>query len=271
MTASNKETTQRTKRRRLKTTVPTALLTVLAIAGAARLAHAQNYSVLYSFSGSPDGANPAAGLVRDPAGNLYGTTPSGGSSNAGTVFKKDPSGSETVLYSFTGGSDGGYPYARLVMDSSGNLYGTTLGGGASYSGTVFKLDTSGIETVLYSFGGGNDGALPVAGLIMDSAGNLYGTTDAGGAANDGTVFKLDRSGNETVLHAFAGSDGAHPEGVLPLDSAGKSLGSTRDGGSSGNGTAYRVGPSGQETVLYSFKGGKDGANPEGGSCHGPTR
>src|SRR5208282_3849903 len=98
---------------------------------------------------------------------------------AGVVFKVDPSGNETVLYTFTGGADGGYPLAGVIRDSAGNLYGTTNGGGASGAGVVFKVDTSGNETVLYTFTGGSDGGSPWGGVIRDSKGNLYGTADVG--------------------------------------------------------------------------------------------
>jgi len=108
-------------------------------------------------------------------------------------------GNETLQYSFTGGADGGYPLAGVVRDANGNLYETTNGGGASGAGVVFKIDASGNETVLYSFTGGVDGGYPVAGVIRDAKGNLYGTTDGGGASGAGVVFKIDTSGNETAL------------------------------------------------------------------------
>ena len=152
-------------------------------------AQAQTYNVLYSFTGGTDGTNPSVGLVRDGAGNLYGTTFNGGttggpcgSTGCGVVFEVDKTGKETVLYAFTGGADGGYPQAGLVRDAAGNLYGTTSFGGAtsfcfgSGCGVVFKLDKTGKETVLYAFTGGADGGEPVAGLVRDTAGNLYGTT-----------------------------------------------------------------------------------------------
>jgi uncharacterized repeat protein (TIGR03803 family) len=202
-------------------------------------------SVLYSFTGAGgDGAIPSAGLVRDAKGNLYGTTEHGGNSGCddgngdgcGTVFKLDTTGKESVLYSFTGGADGANPYAGLVLDASGNLYGTTYGGGASGYGTVFKVDTKNNETVLYSFGGGTFGSNPYAGLVIDKKGNLYGTTFSGGASGYGTVFKVDKTGNETVLHSFANSDGANPGyGYLVRDTAGNLYGTTLQGGTSGTG------------------------------------
>ncbi len=157
------------------------------------------YSVLYTFTGGADGAYPGvgfsgtgAGLTRDKEGNLYGTTFNGGdetgncgSSGCGVVFKLDAAGKETVLHAFTGPPDGYYPAAAMVRDEEGNLYGTTsFGGSASLpAGTVFKLDPAGKETVLYSFTGGADGNTPGAGVIRDEAGNLYGTTLAGGGSN----------------------------------------------------------------------------------------
>jgi len=156
-------------------------------------------TVLHSFTYS-DGAFPDAGLIRDKAGNLYGTTSGGdlvcGLQGCGTVFKVDPSGHETVLHSFTNSPDGAGPYAGLVMDKAGNLYGTTLNGGACGYGTVFKLDPSGHETVLHSFTNSPDGAGPYANLVRDKAGNLYGTTEEGGASGYGTVFRLTSCGSQ---------------------------------------------------------------------------
>jgi uncharacterized repeat protein (TIGR03803 family) len=167
--------------------------------------------VLYDFCSAPgctDGANPAAGLIQDAAGNFYGTTYQGGAELAsGTVFKLDSTGHETVLHNFCSAndcSDGQFPTAGLIQDAAGNLYGTTNGGSAFYDGgnggAVFKLDSTGHETVLYSFCSAancTDGEDPVAGLIMDAVGNLYGTTVGGGAntntvfgGSGGTVFKL---------------------------------------------------------------------------------
>jgi uncharacterized repeat protein (TIGR03803 family) len=226
------------------------------------------YSVVYTFKGSPnDGAYPAVGLIQYSSGNLYGITSGGGSSGNGTIFKVDSSGHETVLYSFAGGSgDGANPVGNLVTDSSGNLYGVTQSGGPANAGTVYKVDPSGNETLLHSFNfTGKDGSIPVAGLVIDSAGNLYGTTDGGGPQNFGTVFKIDPSGKETVLHNFTAADGQHPEAGLLLDSAGNLYGTTRDGGlgAGTSGTVFKVDPSGNESVLYSFTGGNDGGNPEG--------
>ncbi len=198
-------------------------------------------TVLYSFTGTPDGAYPYGGVILDSAGNLYGATYGGGAAGYGAVFELDTSGKETVLYSFTGAPDGANPFAGLVQDNTGNLYGTTDGGGAAGYGTVFKLDTSGQENVLYSFTGiKGDGANPYAGVILDTSGNVYGTTYNGGDLSCGlkgcgTVFKLDTTNKETVLHTFEGHrgkfiDGAWPFGGLVRDSAGNLYGTTNKGG-----------------------------------------
>lgn len=200
-------------------------------------------TILYSFSGTPDGSDPYAGLIRDSAGNLYGTTPSGGSSYYGTVFELTPSGTETILYNFTGGADGGFPESGVIRDSAGNLYGTTEIGGASGLGTVFKVTAGGTETVLYSFGGGTDGQNPAYGsLVRDKAGNLYGTTPSGGANDFGTVFKVDTTGKETILHSFAGRDGKLPYGTLVLNAKGVLYGTAYGGGAYGGGVVFKITP-----------------------------
>ena len=200
-------------------------------------------TILYGFTGSTDGGNPLGGLVRDAKGNLYGTTSYGGSSFAGNVFKLDPTGTETVLYSFTGSTDGNSPSGGLIRDSAGNLYGTTFLGGAAGYGTVFKVNTQGQETVLYSFTGGADGLNPSYGnLVRDSAGNLYGTTPQGGSSDFGVVFKIDTTGKETVLHSFSGSDGKIPYGTLARDKAGNLYGTTYEGGAYGGGVVFKIAP-----------------------------
>ncbi len=222
------------------------------------LAQAQTFTSLYSFSGSPDGAVPFAGVISDKSGTLYGTTDSGGSSNLGSIYKFS-SGTETVLYSFSG-SDGSSPFADLVMDKSGTLYGTTVGGGSSSAGTVFAFNSSGLTT-LYSFTGGADGSAPYSGLVLDNKGNLYGTTEVGGSSGLGTVFKVNiKTKKETVLHSFTGQpDGSYPlYGNLLMDKLGNLYGTATEGGSSNVGAVWEVSAKGKETVLYSFAGGSDG-------------
>jgi uncharacterized repeat protein (TIGR03803 family) len=208
-------------------------------------------TILHTFTGKPDGAIPVAGLIRDASGNLYGTTYFGGSAGKGTVFKLDTASNETVLYSFTGNNgDGAQPYSGLIRDASGNLYGTTYFGGLAGKGTVFKLDTAGKLTVLHSFTDRPDGASPVASLVMDASGNLYGTTGYGGATGKGTVFKLDTAGKLTVLHSFAGGlDGENPAANLIMDAKGNLYGTTLAGGpgtqcgvTNGCGTVFKLSP-----------------------------
>jgi uncharacterized repeat protein (TIGR03803 family) len=236
------------------------------------------FSILYVFQGQPDGGNPEAGVIQDSAGNIYGTTYSGGTGSCydnyaygcGTVFMVDAGGKETVLYSFAGyPSDGEFPASPLIRDSSGNLYGTTIDGGAFRSGTVFRVASTGTETVLYNFSGSSDGGSPSGGLIQDAAGNLYGTTTYGGTGN-GVVFKLDATGHETVLHQFKGRpDGALPYAGLIQDAAGSLYGTTERGGSSkcggavGCGVVFKLDSSGTETILHTFTDTPDGAYPRG--------
>jgi uncharacterized repeat protein (TIGR03803 family) len=229
-----------------------------------KLDPAGNETVLYSFTGfanGADGENPKAGVVRDSVGNLYGTTWFGGANNGGSVFKVDPTGKETLLYSFANGSDGGNPGGGLIQDSQGNLYGTTHFGGVHGAGTIFRVGPTGIETVLYSFTGGSDGSQPNAGVTRDASGNLYGTTQFGGASGAGTVFKLDTSGVEAVLHSFTnGLDGGTPLAPVIQDAKGNLYGTTVQGGS-GYGVVFKVDLTGAETPFYTFTGGSDGAAP----------
>jgi uncharacterized repeat protein (TIGR03803 family) len=212
-----------------------------------RLDKSGNETILHSFSGGTDGANPpGSGLVRDATGNLYGTALSGGDLGQGTVFKLNRTGKVTVLHTFTDGTDGGQPSGGLIRDTAGNLYGTTVtGGSCQYNqngcGTVFKLNKANRETVLYDFmGGSSDGLFPFAGVIQDAAGNFYGTTHQGGdsCAPDGcgTVFKLDTKGKETVVRSFkGGNDGVFPQAGVISDAAGNLYGTTSEGGGAGCG------------------------------------
>jgi uncharacterized repeat protein (TIGR03803 family) len=241
-----------------------AVLVVGLVPAAAAAGTGQNFKALYTFSGGADGGTPTAPLVQDAAGNLYGTTESGGTGINGTVFKLDTRGKEKVLYNFTGGADGGSPWAGLVLDSQGNLYGTTFGGGNFNCGVIFKLSKNGKETVLYSFTGGSDGRGLFAGLVLDTGGNLFGAAAYGGASDFGTVFKLDARGQFNVLHTFmGGADGEYPYSDLMLDQAGNLYGTTYGGGTSSSGTVFILDKTGKETVLYSFSGGADGASPWG--------
>ncbi len=223
-------------------------------------------TILHTFPAQAnDGAAPECGLIQDEAGNLYGTTFAGGDSgslSAGTVFKISNTGEESVLHSFIG-TDGFGPVAGLVLDPAGNLYGTASSGGSTGFGTVFKINAAGDFSVLYTFQGypTEDGGLASAGspMVLDSAGNLYGVTTSGGDAyacpffGCGVIFKLDRAGNETILHIFVSTDGASPNGVI-FDAAGNLWGTTYMGGAHDQGTIFKLDPSGNLTTLYNFNG-----------------
>ncbi len=254
----------------------------------------KSYTVLHTFKGGSEGAFPNQGLVRDAAGNLYGTAaydgdltcPDGGGFGCGTIFKLDSSGTFATLHVFAGGpTDGALPNSGLIRDTEGNLYGTTVGGGIHQSGVVFKLDTTGTETVLHHFTGKEAGLSPTAGLVRDDAGNLYGATQLGGDLSCpdepglrgcGIVFKLAPSGTLTVLHAFAGGgEGVWPHS-LSRDAAGNLYGVTAYGGdlncffaSTGCGTVFKLNPTGSLTTLHAFTQTEDGATTEGEFPGGP--
>ncbi len=210
----------------------------------------RNLTLLHSFAGTPDGEDPEAGLIRDTGDNLYGTTVYGGTAGGyGTVFKLSSAGSLTLLHSFSGTPDGENPYAGLVVDSAGNGYGTTkYGGAAGGFGTVFKISRTGTFTLLHSFAGNPDGVNPVAPVVIDPQGNVYGTTYFGGTMGYGTIYKIDTTGQLTVLHSFNyAPDGGNPMGGLIRDSAGNLYGTTSEGGDlncgfSGCGTIFKLTP-----------------------------
>ena len=227
-------------------------------------------TILYRFTGGSDGAVPLFGdLVFDQAGNLYGTAAAGGitsgncspAGGCGVVFELTPTHggwTETVLHSFNlDGSDGHYPNSGVIFDNSGNLYGTTVYGGTDYAGAVYELTHSGsgwVESILYSFG--TEGELPVGGLVMDRAGNLYGSTASGGSYQAGTIFELAPSGGNwtfTLLHTFTGDVG--PEDSLTMDAAGNLYGTTITDGLYDAGSVFKLMPgSGGWTYvdLYDF-------------------
>jgi uncharacterized repeat protein (TIGR03803 family) len=248
------------------------LVVMLAIAVVGtQSAQAQTFTVLYNFTGSLDGAYPT-GLLRDAAGNLYGTTSNGGTYGYGTVFKLDTSSREIVRYSFRGGTDGAGP-AGLIEDAQGNLSGTTAEGGGTgcrhgYGcGTVYRVSSQGKESVLYRFTGGTDGASPMGTLFREPDGRLYGTTQIGGdlscypPAGCGTVFVVGK-GVERVLHKFNVSDGFLPWAGVIRDAEGNLLGTTESGGDPGYGNVFKLNKAGKETVLYHFDKPQQGQFPQ---------
>lgn len=242
------------------------------------------HTVLYKFS-PPGGFSPESGVSVDEIGDLYGTTYSSGT-GAGTVYALIPPASsggtwtERVLYSFTGGSDGAAPEAGVTLGKNHQIYGTTQEGGSANNGSVFELTPpskpgdSWTKTTLYSFLGGNDGAVLNAGVILDSKGNLYGTTVLGGgvAEGTGTVFELippsadGKSWTEMILYAFQANVGAFPYDAPLRNSAGNLYGTTSQGGVHNVGMVFKLAPPSQKggtwtfTSLHDFTGGEDGVN-----------
>ena len=257
----------------VRTALPVVFLT------AALAAQSQTLYVYHNFGAIPDGQTPAAGVLRDQRGNLFGTTEYGGELGKGTVFQITPEGVESVLHSFGAAGDGANPVAALAEDAAGNLYGTTLYGGTGKCtlgcGTVFKLTPSGDETVLHSFTAniGSDGNSPEAGVILDAAGNLYGTTLEGGWGSChggcGTVYEVSSAGVEKVLWNFEGGavGSWHPEGGLVMDAVGNLYGNVMfGGGGAGNGCGlvFKLSNNGTkwgETVLHRFLKSTDGCQP----------
>jgi uncharacterized repeat protein (TIGR03803 family) len=278
--------------RRFNRSITLSILFVLTALVSTSLVEAQTFSVLHSFNGGSDGADPVAGLTIDAAGNLYGTA-EGGSDNYGTVYKvthKSGGWVFTPLYTFAGGNDGVDPEARVIFGPGNVLYGTTVYGGTGECnggcGTVFMMRPAThacktalcpwTETVLYSFMGGSDGLNPLYGdVAFDKSGNIYGTTQRGGASGNGTVYELTPSASgwtKATLYDFTGgTDGALPYSGVILDLAGNLYGTTSGGGhnncNGGCGTVYQLTPSESgwtENTLYAFQGESDGGQPEGG-------
>jgi hypothetical protein len=261
-------------------------------------------AVLYPFTGGADGANPAAGLVFDSEGNLYGTTSAGGlvtsgcnNSGCGTVFEISPSSSgfwtETTLYKFKGGNDGWYSEAPVTFDAAGNLYGTTSTGGPGKDctsglgcGEVFKLTPNGAGgwnySVVHFFSNGKDGGRPYSGVVVDNAGNIFTSASQGGSTTNcgpgcGTVDEFSPSGTGytlRVLHAFTGiQDGWFPQGGLALDDSGKIYAPVQEGGHKtgvcqsvgGCGVVLQLTPNGSggytPSIAHSFTGAADGYGP----------
>ena len=254
-------------------------LAVAVLCAAAMSSGAQTsgtFTTLVDFNGT-DGHEPEAPLVQGTDGNLYGVTLQGGGTTAcsdgcGAVFRVKPGGTLTTLYRFCASqncADGFNPLAGLTLGTDGSFYGTTYGGGTVGWGTVFKITRDGRLTTLHSFAGyPNDGALPYAGVLQATDGNLYGTSSEGGSSlacqfGCGTVFKMTPEGTLTILHSFDRTDGSFPASGLVQAIDGSLYGTTDDGGTSTHGTVFRItSPGNTLTTLHSFEG-NDGANPAG--------
>jgi uncharacterized repeat protein (TIGR03803 family) len=235
-------------------------------------------TVLYSFQSGSDAQYPNSGLIFDKAGKLYGTGYYGGAYGMGAVFVLSPSVSgwtESVALSFKGTPDGASPFGGLEFDKQGNLYGVTGAGGHYGAGTVYELmpsNGSWNESVIHSFGDGNDGALPIGVVTFDTLGRMYGTTYEGGAFGYGTVYQLVHGSvgwKESSHYSFkGGSDGAHPFfGSLIFDKSQRLFGTTSSGGTNGLGTVFVIGKTKKgisERVIHSFTGGSDGDSPVAG-------
>jgi uncharacterized repeat protein (TIGR03803 family) len=235
-------------------------------------------TVIYSFTGGDDGADPTTSLTEGTDGNLYGTTSAGGSNGSGgTVFKITTAGVLTVLHSFKNDSvnDGSVP-SGVIQGSDGNFYGVTTYGGATGNGTVFKVTPTGTETVVHSFVNGlGDGFNPSGNLIQATNGSFYGTAPSGGANSDGAIFEITPTGQESVLYSFNASanDGYSPGSGVIQASDGNLYGTTPGYGPNVNksfGAVFKVTLSGQETIVYAFQGliVSDGQLPEAGVFQG---
>jgi len=258
------------------------LVLLFALSVASRAADTEK--VIYNFTGGNDGGDPAAQLIFDSAGNMYGTTVVGGLYGCGTVFELNLSGDqwqETVLYNFDCFSTGKNPYGGVTLDNSGNLYGTTVAGGSGGEcsgdgcGVVYELTKSGdnwSETVLYNFTGGDDGFGPGSAVVFDTAGNLYGTTPDGGAYEAGVVYQLSpgqQQWNFAVIHPFTGGDDGAVGSLGPLlvDASGNLYGVTELGGMNGAGVAFSLAKAANTwnfTTIYAFQGLPDAGFPYGG-------
>jgi uncharacterized repeat protein (TIGR03803 family) len=207
--------------------------------------------VLYSFAGTTDGSAPAAGVIADRAGNLYGTTYKYDGDNDGVAYElqKKPAWKDRDIYTFTNNGGGENPYAGLIMTAKGTFYGTAIESGPDDGGVAYELvrgkNRQWKQTVLHAFGTTGDGNAPYGGLIADTSGKLFGTTVFGGANNAGTVYELSPTHGgqwkERILYSFTGgADGQYPSGSLTLDASGNLYGATSNGGKNGYGVVFDV-------------------------------
>jgi uncharacterized repeat protein (TIGR03803 family) len=218
-------------------------------------------TLLHAFNGA-DGNLPMSGLLKGPQGKFYGVTEIGGKYGAGNVYEITKDGVVRVIHEFGAApGDGWNPVCDLAWSPDGALLGTTVNGGANGYGTVFKVTLDGQATLLHSFSVGADGRYPAAGVVVDAAGNLFGTTHNANDGSSGTVYEIDARGAFSVLHTFDDATGFFPHAALTLDADGNLYGTTEAGGDFANGTVFKVTPGGTHSVLYSFTGGADGSTP----------
>jgi uncharacterized repeat protein (TIGR03803 family) len=239
-------------------------------------------TVLFAFQGGLNNTNPkgpAGGVLLGKNGNIFGAAQFGNKLacqiGCGSIFRLDATGGIHFLHKFTGGADGANPIGPLVTDAGGNLYGVAQSGGdlscpeffllqGAGCGVVFKIDVRHVLTVLHTFTGATDGAVPQGGLLLDASGNLFGTTLKGGTSDNGTVFEIAAGGSYSVIHRFTQTDGQNPNGGLVEDPAGNLYGTTQLGGTQSLGTVFELSPNGSLKVLHDFQGLEDGAVPFAG-------
>lgn len=220
------------------------------------------FTRLYSFTGGNDGANPYSALVQGSDGNFYGTAGYGGTNDYGTLFKITVGGVFTRLHLFTGSDDGSSPNGGLTQGSDGSFYGTANDGGTDDHGTVFKITANGDFSRLYSFTGGSDGADPESVLTQGVDGNFYGTTQRGGASDQGVAFQITAGGVYTRLYSFTGgNDGAYPYGILVQGNDGNFYGPAGSVAFTDRGSFFKMTTNGLLSTLYTFTGSHDGEDP----------
>jgi len=239
-------------------------------------------TILFAFQGglhTTSPKEPAGGVLLGKNGNIFGAAEFGNKQlcqiGCGSIFRLDAAGNMHFLHLFTGGADGANPIGPLVQDPEGNLYGITQSGGnhscpeflefpGAGCGVVFKISPNLTFTVLHTFAGGADGAIPQGGLLLDSNGNLFGTALQGGIAEGGTIYEVTKDGTYSVVHRFAQAEGQNPNGGLVSDAAGNIFGSAQIGGDQNLGTIFEFAPDGSMKVLHNFQGLEDGAVPLAG-------
>jgi uncharacterized repeat protein (TIGR03803 family) len=223
------------------------------------------FTILHSFNFTNDGCEVLAGLVQGTDGNFYGTTHAGGTSNNGTVFKMTPTGTMTKLHDFND-ANGSHPYASLIQGTDGNFYGTTFYGGANHAGVVFKITSAGVFTLLQSFGGGTDAARPMAPLIVGTDGNLYGTSEIGGIADKGTIYRMSPAGAVTILHSFinytfvGGGINVHSYSALVQATDGNFYGAANTFDVPTQTVLYKITAGGTFTALHTLSTATEGFN-----------